>query len=307
MKRREYLTTLAAAGVAAAAGNFDELFAQETPPDGKCDLAAVRGGEPDVMFQKAIEAFGGMSQFVKKGQKVVVKPNIGWDKKPESAANTHPLLVKEMVKQCLAAGAAEVVVFDNTCDGWRGCYENSGIEAAVLEAGGKMMPGNDERYYKEVELPQGKSLKKTKIHEAILACDVWFNVPVLKHHQGTYMTISMKNYLGIVWDRRIFHSTDLQQCIADCCTYVKRPILNVVDAYRVLKSNGPKGRSEADAVVTKALFAAPDIVAVDTAAAKFFNQVANISLESVTHIAKAQEHKLGTMDIDKLNVRRIRV
>jgi len=307
MKRREYLTTLAAAGAAVAAGNFDELFAQETPPDDKCDLAAVMGGEPDVMFQKAIEAFGGMPQFVKRGQKVVIKPNIGWDKKPEFAANTHPLLVKEMVKQCLAAGAAEVVVFDNTCDEWRKCYENSGIEAAVLEAGGKIVPGNDERYYKEVELPQGKSLKKAKIHEALLACDVWFNVPVLKHHQGTHMTSAMKNYLGIVWDRRVFHSTDLQQCIADCCTYSKRPVLNVVDAYRVLKGNGPKGRSEADAVVTKALFASPDIVAVDTAAAKFFNQVANIPLESVTHIAKAQEHKLGTMDIDKIAVRRIRV
>jgi len=309
MKRREYLKSLAVTGAAVVTGGgFGlDMFAQETNPDGKCDLVAVMGGEADVLFQKAMEAFGGMSKFVKKGQKVVIKPNIGWDKKPELAANTNPVLIKEMVQECLAAGASEVVVFDNTCDDWRKCYANSGIEAAVLEAGGKIVPGDNERYYREIELPQGKALKKTKIHEALLACDVWFNVPVLKHHSGTHMTIALKNYMGIVWDRRDFHSSDLQQSIADACTYVKRPVLNVVDAYRVMKENGPKGRSDTDAVVTKALFASPDIVAVDTAAVKFFNQVIEMPLEAVTHIAKAQEHKLGTMDIDKLNVRRIRV
>ena len=309
MKRRDYLKSLAATGAAVVTGSgFSlEMFAQETNPDGKCDLAAVMGGEPDVMFQKAIAAFGGMSQFVKKGQKVVIKPNIGWDKKPEAGANTNPILVKAMVKECLTAGASEVVVFDNTCDEWRKCYENSGIEAAVLEAGGKIVPGNDERYFREVELPQGKALKKAKIHEAILACDVWINAPVLKHHQGTRMTIALKNYLGIIWDRRVCHSSDLQQSIADIATYTKRPVLNVVDAYRVMKENGPKGVSEADAVVMKALFASPDIVAVDTAAVKFVNQIVETPLDAVSHIAKAQELKLGTMDIDKLNVRRIRV
>jgi uncharacterized protein (DUF362 family) len=309
MKRREYLKSLVVTGAAVATGNGlgADVFAQEAKSDEKCDLVAVMGGEPDEMFNRAIAAFGGMSRFVKKGQKVVVKPNIGWDKKPEFAGNTNPTLVKTMVKACLDAGASEVVVFDNTCDSWRKCYENSGIEAAVLEVGGKVVPGNDERFYKEVELPKGKSLKKAKIHEVLLACDVWFNVPILKHHGGTHMTISMKNYMGIVWDRRVFHSTELQQCIADICTHTKRPALNIVDAYRVLKSNGPKGRSEADAVVTKALFASPDIVAVDTASAKFFSQIANIPLESVGHIAKAQELELGTMDIDKLNVRRIRI
>ena len=150
-------------------------------------------------------------------------------------------------------------------------------------------------------------MKQTKIHEALLACDVWFNVPILKHHGGTHMTIAMKNYMGIVWDRRAFHASDLQQRIADVCTYTKRPVLNVVDAYRVLKSNGPRGRSEADAVVTKALFASPDIVAVDTAAAKFCSQVSEISADAVTHIAKAQELELGTMNLDKINVQRIRI
>ncbi len=110
--------------------------------DGAYDVVAmVMGGEPDIMFQKAIAAFGGMKNYVKSGQKVVIKPNIGWNRKPEIAANTNPILVAEMVKQCLAAGAKEVVVFDHTCDGWADSYKNSGIEDAVKEAGGVMVPG----------------------------------------------------------------------------------------------------------------------------------------------------------------------
>ncbi|MCL2305196.1 MAG: DUF362 domain-containing protein [Planctomycetaceae bacterium] len=306
MKRKEFLKTMVATGASAAVLNTNGLkvLAQEAAA-GTPDLVAVLGGEPEVMFRKAIAELGGMGRFVKKGQKVVIKPNIGWDKTPEMGANTHPMLVKEMVKQALDAGAAEVVVFDHTCDEWRNAYKNSGIEDAVNEAGGKMMPADLETYYREVTLSEGKKLTKTKIHTAILDCDVWFNVPVLKVHRGTHMTLALKNYMGIVWDRQFFHGNDLQQCIADCATYVKRPVLNVIDAYRVMKSNGPRGLSAADAVVMKGLFASTDIVAVDTAAVKFAQRVTEKDLEAVTHIGKAMEFKLGTTDLASLQVKRI--
>ena len=308
MKRKEFLKAMVAAGASAAILDTDGLkvFAEEAA-SGTPDLVAVLGGEPDVMFQKAITELGGMSKFVKKGQKVVIKPNIGWDKSPEMGANTNPILIAEMIRQSLEAGAAEVVVFDHTCDEWRACYKNSGIEDAVNSAGGKMMPADQETYYREVKLEAGKKLTTAKIHSAILDCDVWFNVPVLKTHGGTHMSIALKNYMGIVWDRRFFHGNDLQQCIADSATYVKRPALNVIDAYRVVKSNGPRGRSAADAVVMKGLFMSPNIVAADTAAVKFAERVTQKPLEVVTHIEKAQEHKLGTMDLTSLNVKQIRV
>ncbi len=308
LNRKEFLTTLGVAGTAFAVNGFEALdvFAQEEK-GGTPDLVAVMGGEPDVLFQKAIESLGGMGRFVTKGNKVVIKPNIGWDKKPELAANTNPILVSEMVKQALAAGASEVIVLDRTCDEMRRCYENSGIEAAALAAGAKVMPANDERYFKEVELPEGKKLKSTKIHEALLACDIWFNVPVLKVHSGAKMTIAMKNYMGIVWDRQLFHRTDLQQCIADVCTWSKKPVLNVVDSYRIMKANGPRGKSEADAVLVKALVASTDIVAVDTAATKLAQQFTNVPLEDVGHIRLGQELKLGTTDVESLNVKRIKV
>jgi uncharacterized protein (DUF362 family) len=124
---------------------------------------------------------------------------------------------------------------------------------------------------------------------------------------GAKMTIAMKNYMGIIWDRRIFHRTDLQQCIADVCTWQKKPVLNVVDAYRIMKANGPKGRSEADAVLVKALLASTDIVAVDAAATKLAQQFTNVPLDDVTHIQKGQDLKLGTADVEKLNVKRIKI
>ncbi|MDR1023163.1 MAG: DUF362 domain-containing protein [Prevotellaceae bacterium] len=308
MDRKQFLRTLALAGAAITLkpkGGMD-LMAQSR--DGKTvDLVAVMGGEPAEMFKQAIEELGGMSKFVKQGWKVVVKPNIGWDKVPELAGNTNPELVAEVVRQCFLAGAKEVTVFDHTCDEWTKCYKNSGIEAAAKAAGAKMAPAHEESYYREVRLPLGKKLKTAKVHEAILDCDAWINVPVLKHHGGANLSISMKNHMGIIWDRRIFHRSDLQQCIADICTLEKKPTLNVVDAYRTMKTNGPQGRSTSDVVDTRSLFVAKDIVAVDTAAAKFFGQIRDMPLEHVGHLANGQTMGLGTMKLDDLNIKRIKI
>ena len=139
MDRRDFLKALAVSGVAFTLkmkGGMD-IFAQTVKSnqgEKPVDLVAVMGGEPEAMFKKAIAEMGGIGKFVKSGYKVVVKPNIGWDKTPELAANTNPGLVKEIVRQCVAAGAKEVIVFDNTCDTWNNCYKNSGIEAAAKSA-----------------------------------------------------------------------------------------------------------------------------------------------------------------------------
>lgn len=311
MKRRDFLRTGAIMSASAASLNFDGLQAAlnsntmtvETAPD----LVAVMGGEPEAMLEKALEALGGIGNFVKKGQKIVIKPNIGWDRTPELAGNTNPQLIGALVKKCLGAGASKVTVFDHTCDDWKKCYASSGIEAAVKAAGGVIIPANEENYYKEVSLPQGKSLKSTKIHEALLEADAWINVPVLKNHGGAKLSSAMKNLMGIVWDRRFFHSNDLQQCIADICTWNKKPVLNIVDSYRMMFQNGPQGKSAADVATVKTLIASTDIVATDTAALQFFNQVEKLELEAVKHIELGQSHKLGTTDLKSINIKRIRI
>ncbi|MDR0349334.1 MAG: DUF362 domain-containing protein [Tannerella sp.] len=311
MRRRNFLRSSVLAGVAMSL-NFDGLQAALTSNTVKVekipDLVAVMGGEPEIMLDKALEALGGIGQFVKSGQKVVIKPNIGWDRSPELAGNTNPKLISSLIKKCLAAGAQKVTVFDHTCDNWQKCYTSSGIEAAVKAAGGVIVPGNDERYYKkEIALPMGVALKKAKIHEVLDEADVWFNVPILKNHGGAKLSCAMKNYMGIVWDRRFFHQNDLQQCIADVCTWTKKPVLNIVDAYRIMHQNGPQGKSAADVATVKSLIASTDIVAVDRAALNFFNQVKKLDLDAVGHIGKGEALKLGTANLDKLEIKRIRL
>jgi uncharacterized protein (DUF362 family) len=310
MKRRDFFKSAAIVGIASffktnALGSV--LSGKEMSVHSQPDLVAVMGGEPAVMLDRALKELGGIGHFVKKGQKVVIKPNIGWDKSPQLAANTNPELVGALVKLCKGAGASEVIVFDHSCQDWKKCYTNSGIEKAVLAAGGKMVPANDESYYREVELPRGVNMKSAKIHKALLDCDVWFNVPVLKHHGGAKNTISMKNLMGIVWDRSYFHGHDLHQCIADAATFHKKPALNIVDAYRIMKSNGPQGKSESDVVKLKSLLVSPDYVAVDTAAMKLFSQVQPTDLKDVRYIELAEKNRVGTQHLENLNVKRIKL
>jgi len=309
MKRRDFIKATAAVGVAAL--TFDQLQAAITQNQIKVesapDMVAVMGGEPAQLLERALAEMGGIGKYVKKGQTVVIKPNIGWDKKPDFAANTNPELVEALIKQCFKAGAKKVSVFDHTCDNWQKCYESSGIEKAAKAAGATVLPGNDESYYKEVAIPQGLKLKSAKIHQALLEADVWFNVPVLKNHGGAKMSIAMKNYMGIVWDRGFFHSNDLQQCIADACTWSKKPALNIVDAYRCMRKYGPQGRSISDTSVLKTLIVSTDIIAADTAAIGLFNQVETMDIHTVGHVAKGEKLNLGTQNIDKLNVKRIKL
>lgn len=311
MERRNFLKSVLYGGVASLATLKSSALISKGPmevaADEKNDLVAVMGGEPAQMYAKAIEAMGGISRFVKKGQKVVIKPNIGWDKSPEEAANTNPELVSAIIKDCIRAGAKEVVVFDHTCDHWQSCYKNSGIEDAAKAAGARIAFAHDEKYYRNVMIPKGIRLKEAKIHSEILDCDVWINVPVLKTHGGARMTISMKNFMGIVWDRRFWHANDLHQCIADCSTFSKMPALNIVDAYRIMTQNGPKGKSLDDVLTAKALFMSTDIVAADTAAVKFFSQFRPLDLNSVSHIGIAEKMKVGTTNLDNLSVKRIKI
>ena len=313
MERRNFLRTAFLGTVAGIAGmKNNKLLALNSRPEADApqseitpDLVAVMGGEPDQLCAGAMQEMGGMKRYIQSGMKVVVKPNSGGDKAPEFAACTNPILVAAIVRDCLDAGASEVKVFDHTCDQWKGCYENSGIQEAVRQAGGQMVYAHEEKYFRETELPSAIRMKRPKIHEALLDCDAWINVPVLKNHGGARMTICMKNYMGIVWDRRYLHSNDLQQCIADAATFSKKPVLNIVDAYRIITQNGPKGRGLEDVQTPKALFVSSDIVAVDTAATQFFNQFSPMTIQEASHILLAEKHNLGTTKLDKLNIKRI--
>jgi uncharacterized protein (DUF362 family) len=297
LKKSVYASSLA--GLYVATGRYGRLLA--SMPNPTYDLVAVKGGEPDVMFDKGINALGGMESFVSKGSKVVVKPNIGWDVSPERAGNTNPKLVSQIIRRCYGAGAKEVTVFDHTCDNWQGCYKNSGIERAVKDAGGKIAPGHTEGYYQSVTVANAKRIPTVKVHELILDADVFINVPILKSHSSARLTIAMKNLMGIVWDRGEWHREDLHQCIADFAGYARKPDLNIVDAYCVMKKNGPRGVSTDDVVMMRSLLMSHNMVTVDAAAAKLFGYAPS----DIPHIQLAAEKGLGRVDLDKLTIKRI--
>lgn len=304
MRRREFVSKTLKAGLltgaALSVGNYSNIFPLTLLPFiNNYDLAAIKGGEPDAMFDEAIKALGGITKYVKKGQTVVVKPNIGWDVEPERGGNTNPLLINRIIKHCFDAGAKDVYVFDHTCDNWNKCYSNSGIEHAVKDAKGKIVSGASESYYQEVTIKHGKKLKKAKVHELILESDVFINVPILKHHSSADITIGMKNMMGNVWDRRFWHANDLHQCIADFTAF-RKPDLTVVDAYYVMKKNGPRGVSKDDVLTMKSQIISTDIVAADAASAKLFG----VDPGKIGYIRIADEMKLGTMNLDNLSIYR---
>jgi uncharacterized protein (DUF362 family) len=308
MKRRHFLRNSLGAGLAAGAfmsfGRYEKVLAgKPLPPRDSYDLVAVMGGEPAAMFDMGIQALGGMGTFISKGQKVLVKPNIGWDVVPEKGADTNPLLVKRVIEHCLKAGAREVYVFDNPCDNWIRCYKNSCIEQAVKDAGGKIVPGNSESYYQDVTIPNGKNLTKAKVHELVLDSDVFINVPILKNHSSTRLTGALKNMMGVVWDRGYWHRNNLNQCIADYALFSKKPALHIMDAYNVMMRNGPRGVSINDLSNMKSLMLSTDWVAIDAAGAKMMG----LEPARIEHLALAAGMGVGKIDLATMNIHRIKM
>ncbi|MDR2612566.1 MAG: DUF362 domain-containing protein [Deltaproteobacteria bacterium] len=304
MKRRTFLKNLAAGAAAAAAvsaaGRTGAALAQEARFP---DLVAVRGTELTAMFDRALEALGGLGRYVKSGQTVAIKPNMGWAAGPEVAANTNPALVAHIVRNTLNLGARRVVIFDNTCDNWAAAYRDSGIEAAAKEAGATVAPANESGYFQEVELPGAQRLSGTAFHEAYLEADVVINVPVLKHHGGARMTAAMKNLMGAIWSRGPLHFNGLDESLPDLLL-AKRPVLHVVEAARVMLSGGPSGRRDSRYLSSQMLLASEDPVTVDTACASI---IASAGLPVPRYMELAAERGLGRADLASLNVQRLSV
>jgi uncharacterized protein (DUF362 family) len=265
------------------------------------DLVAVKDGSPTQMFEIGIKAFGGMERFVKKGQTVLVKPNIGWNKKPELGANTNPGLTGKIIKMAYDAGAKQVNVFDHTCNKESQCYKNSGIEEAVRKNNGIIHSGGKKRLYNLVDIPNAKVLKQALVHKLYLDADVIINVPILKTHGGGRMTSAMKNLMGVVWDRGFWHKNGLHECIADFPLVEKKVNLSVIDAFTVMKSNGPRGISFSDLVLKRMQVLSTDMVLADTACAKILGMDPN----DIPYLKMAENLGYGTMNLEGSSIKRI--
>ncbi|MDR1487831.1 MAG: DUF362 domain-containing protein [Deltaproteobacteria bacterium] len=306
MDRRSFLKTLtggiAVLGLGAAAGRFDIASSSALAADFP-DLAAVKGTDVKSMAKLALESLGGLGRFVKSGQTVLIKPNMGWAVGPEKAANTSPELISSLIENALALGAKKVSVFDNTCDNWKSAYSNSGLEQASIDAGAEVVPANKESYYQSVTVPGARYLKEVSYHELYLEADVVINVPVLKHHGGARMTAALKNLMGVVWDRHAMHRNGLDETIPELFLY-KKPALNIVEAQRVMLTGGPRGRGDSKYLSAQMLLASADPVAIDAASAAIISEG---GINAPGYIAQAEKLGLGVSDLSKLKIQRLTI
>lgn len=267
-------------------------------------LGVAKGKDYRLLVIKAIEIVGGIGSFVKTGDTVVLKPNMGWDRMPEQGANTHPLVVRTLAELALDAGAAKVQVFDHTCNEKRRCYTNSGIISELEKIGDRRIRWEhiDSRKFVPVDIARGKSLKRWEIYKDALAADCYINIPVAKHHGLSRLSLGLKNSMGVIGGNRGRLHHNLGQELADLATVVQ-PKLTVIDATRILLRNGPQGGRTKDVKVMDTVIMSSDPVAADAYATTLFE----MQPEEIASTVAAYEMGLGEIDIDKMEIQTVQV
>jgi len=290
MKRRDFIKNVAVGG---ALLSLPSRLLPES--EGYPDLAVIQGESPSQITKEAIAALGGIKRFISKGDTVIVKPNIGWDRKPEQAACTNPEVVKALVELCQEADAKEVIVLDNTINPARRTYARSGIAEAAKQAGAKVPYIN--RHHEKKMAINGEWLKEWEVYTDFVEADKIINVPIAKTHSLSRLTMGLKNWLGaIVGARNQLHQA-IDHAVVDLAKFFN-PVLTVLDGFRILVRNGPQGGRVSDAELHKTVVAGVDYVAVDAMGATFFN----IKPEELRFLELASQRGMGRIDLEKLNV-----
>jgi uncharacterized protein (DUF362 family) len=270
------------------------------------DLVAITG-EPGAAARKAVEALGGMSRFVRKGNRVVLKPNMSFASGPDRASNTHPAVVFTVAQMCLEAGAEQVMVVDNPLQSPELCLRRAGVADACKGLKNVYVQMfTDHKFFREVKVPQGKVLDRVEVLKEVLDSDVLICLPQAKSHSNTGVSMGIKGLMGVIWDRWSFHSKyNINQALADLAT-VLRPKLTVLDATRALTTGGPGGPGEV--VKPNLVIAGSDPVAVDSfgvSVAPWYGQ--QFKGRQVEHLLAASQRGLGKIDVEQLTILRATV
>ena len=275
----------------------EETQEPPTPTYGDTYLSVVHGSDPTAMVTRALAALGGLERFVANGDDVIIKPNICTDYYTyEYAATTNPEVVAALVKLCLGAGARRVRVMDNPfCGTAQSAYQRSGIESAVVQAGGEMEVMNSNKF-RSNSIPDGVDITEWDFYQDILDADVVIDVPIAKHHGTTRLTLGCKNLMGTILHRGQIHA-NIHQRIADLVSRV-RPALTVVDGIRTLMANGPTGGDLNDVRISNTIIASADIVAADSQAATLFG----LQGADIGYIRAANAMGLGVMDLTSIKI-----
>lgn len=273
----------------------------------KPGLVVVHGNVSDLaaeqvtikeMVRRAMNALGGIDKLVSRGDRVIIKPNIAWNQRPEFAANTNPYVVAALVELCREVGAYRVKVMDHTCSANpETSYHNSGIASAALKAGAHVTYINKSRF-RDFTIPDSKVLKSWSFYEEMVYADevdVLINVPIAKQHGTSRLSMGLKNVFGMIGGDRGSLHTNIHPKIADLNKFIKID-LTVLDAFRILRNHGPTG-GRLDDVDNSAERARRIIVSTDPVAADAYGATLfGMQPADVGYIRESHEQGLGEID-----------
>ena len=302
LSRREFLATLAGLGAAAVLGGCGKTngtsvtaLPSRTSKLTSGVLSIASGDDPSAITKAAIAAIGGMDKLVRAGDFVVIKPNMAWSRPADVGATTNPKVIAALIEMCKKAGAKRILVLDHLLDSpAEATMAICGIMAAGQAAGAEVRAAQNESEFRSIQIPKGVMLKSDTCIKDILEADVFINVPIAKSHSATKLSLGMKNLMGCNWDRQSWHTKpSLDQCIADYLSAIK-PDLTVLDANRILLTNGPKGPGETKD--PKQVIVSTDAVAIDAYGATLFG----MKPSEIEYVKLAAGMGLGEMDLSKV-------
>ena len=192
------------------------------------------------LLRAAIDGIGGIEHFIKKGDIVLVKPNVAFDRSPNLGATSNPEILEELIRIVLAAGAQEVRVADNPIESPPDCFRKSKIDQAVANAGGR------------VYLPDSNAFRMLRTPGATLIEEWWFfhrpftNVDKvigfapIKDHNLCHASMGIKNWYGLLGGTRNQFHQDIYNIVSDLSILMK-PTMTILDATNILMENGPTG------------------------------------------------------------------
>jgi uncharacterized protein (DUF362 family) len=273
------------------AGPINEKFIVE-------GIGQSNGYSVKALTRKVFEAAGGIQRFVSKQDVVVIKPNISWARAPHLAATTNPEVLEAVIELCQEAGAKKVRIADHTIHDARRCFAITGAGMVAKKTGAELV------------FPRSSLMREMKLHGHRL--DVWpvfvplveadkiINLPVAKVHVLSGLTLGMKNWIGAVGGRRSALHQDIHLTIVDLAQFFN-PTITLIDATRVMISNGPSGGRISDVEVKNRLILSDDPVAADAKAADLFNY----RPEEIGFIRLGNKWGLGSYELQKLSQRKV--
>ena len=233
---------------------------------------------------------GGWEQFVRPGERVLIKPNFIAPRPPEVPAQTDGRLIVEIARELKQIGA-EVLIGDSTA--WGSLRKNAalaGLDQSTLDALGVQLVEFNQPCRVRIQTPRGP--KRVSIDRTVLASDKIINLPKFKAHQQLLLTGALKNPFGAVvgkrkawWHFRYGQPETFSDMIVGVCRKVG-PILNILDAVVAMEGQGPiNGRPRKLGL----LLASTDAAAVDRVACELVGALP----EKVPMLAAAERAAVG--------------